>query len=41
MAAGVFEGTKFFQEILERTISVKFHQNQICSFREEAIEDKS
>ena len=32
----VFEGIKFFQEILKRmNISVKVHQNQISSFRED------
>ena len=35
-----FEGIKFFQEILKRTIPgtfLKFHQNPISSFREEDV----
>ena len=37
MATRIFKGINFFQEILKRTISVKFHQNLIStgSFREE------
>ena len=41
MATRDFEGIKFFQKILKRTMagtcSVKFHQNQISSFREEDV----
>ena len=39
MATRVFEGIKFFQDILKRTMAgtfpVKFHQNPMGSFREE------
>ena len=38
MATRVFEGIKFFQEFLKRTMAgtvVKFHQNPISSFRED------
>ena len=40
MATRIFEGIKFFQEILERpmaNISVKFDQNPISSLREEDV----
>ena len=37
----VFELIKFFQEILKRNISAKFHRNPISSFRAEDIQNKS